>query len=133
MSERINQTAEIAFRYWITTLISIDEWSSILLRMQLTLNNSTKYSSTLQTPAQMLYGFRLKKPLDLMRINDHQGENNENVSANANHQNIDSHFRMINANSVIIQLTNRSFARSAHRRLNIKNNSQNILNITVIN
>ena len=51
MSERINQTAEIAFRYWITMLINIDEWSSILPRMQLTLNNSTKYSSTLQIPA----------------------------------------------------------------------------------
>ena len=68
-----------------------------------------------------------------MRINDHQGENNENAFADANHQNIDSHFHMIHANSVIIQLINRFFARSAHRRLNIKNNSQNILNIIIIN
>ena len=133
MFERINQTAEIAFRYWITTLISIDEWSSILPRMQLTLNNSTKYSSTLQIPAQMLYGFRLKKPLNLMRINDHQGENNENAFANVNHQNIDPHFHMINANSVITQSINKFSAKSAHKRLNIENNSQNISNITVIN
>ena len=131
MSERTNQTAEIALRYWITTLTSIDEWPSILPRMQLALNNSTKYSSTLQTPAQMLYEFRLKESLDLMRINDHQDE--KDISTNANHQDIDSHFRIINANSVIIQSINRFFARSAHRRLNIKNNSQNILNIIVIN
>ena len=133
MSERINQTAEIAFHYWITTLISIDEWPSILPRMQLALNNSTKYSSTLQTSAQMLYGFRLKKPLNLMRINDHQSENNENAFADANHQNIDPHFRMIDANFVIIQSINKFFARSAHKRLNVKNNPQNILNIAVIN
>ena len=68
-----------------------------------------------------------------MRINDHQNENNENASANANHQDIDSHFRMINANSVITQSTNKSSARSAHKRLNIENNPQNIPNITVIN
>ena len=66
-----------------------------------------------------------------MRINDHQNE--KDISADANHQNIDFHFRIINVNSVIIQLTNRSFARSTHRRLKIKNNSQNISNITVIN
>ena len=133
MFECTNQTAKIALHYWITTLISIDEWSSILLRMQLTLNNSTKYSSTLQTPAQMLYGFRLKKPLDFMRINDHQNENNENALANVNHQNINSHLRMINTNSVIIQSINKFFAKSAHKHLNIKNNSQNISNIAVIN
>ena len=40
---------------------------------------------------------------------------------------------MIDANSVIIQSINRFFARSAHRRLNIENNSQDILNIAVIN
>ena len=68
-----------------------------------------------------------------MRINDHQGENNKNAFANFNHQGIDFHFHMINANSVIIQSINRFFAKSAHRRLNIENNSQNISNITVIN
>ena len=131
MSERINQTAEIAFRYWITTLISIDEWSSILLRMQLALNNLIKYNSTLQTPAQMLYGFRLKESLDLMRINDHQNE--KNISVYVNHQNIDFHFHIIDVNFVIIWSINKFFARSAHKCLNIKNNSQNILNIAVIN
>ena len=68
-----------------------------------------------------------------MQINDHQNENNENTSANVNHQNIDPHFRMINANSVIIQSINKFSAKSAHKCLNIKNNSQNISNITVIN
>ena len=66
-----------------------------------------------------------------MRINDHQ--NKKNISADANHQNIDFHFHIINANSVIIQSINKFFTKSAHKRLNIKNNSQNILNITVIN
>ena len=68
-----------------------------------------------------------------MRINDHQGENNENAFANVNHQNIDPHFHMINANSVITQSINKFSAKSAHKRLNIENNSQNISNITVIN
>ena len=98
MFERINQTAEIVLHYWITTLTSIDEWPSILFRMQLALNNSTKYSSTLQTPAQMLYGFRLREPLNLMRINDHQDE--KDISADANHQSVDPHFRIIDANFV---------------------------------
>ena len=131
MFERINQTTEIVLHYWIATLTSIDEWSSILPRMQLALNNSTKYSSTLQTLAQMLYGFRLKKPLDLMRIDDHQDE--KNISADASHQNVDSYFRIIDANSVTTQSINKSSAKSAHRRLNIENNSQNISNIAVIN
>ena len=97
--------------------------------MQLALNNSTKYSSTLQIPAQVLYGFRLREPLDLMRINDHQNEDIINI----NHQNINPHFRIIDANFVIIQSINRFFAKSAHKRLKIKNNSQNISNIAVIN
>ena len=71
MFKRINQTAEIAFRYWITTLISIDEWLSIFLRMQLALNNLIKYSSILQIPAQMLYEFKLREPLDFIQINDY--------------------------------------------------------------
>ena len=37
-----------------------------------------------------------------MRINNHQGENNENAFADINYQNIDFHFHMINVNSVII-------------------------------
>ena len=129
MSERINQTAEIALHYWITTLTSIDEWPSILPRMQLALNNLTKYNSTLQTFAQVLYGFKLRKSLDLMWINDHQDEN----ITDANHQNIDFHFRIIDVNFVIIQLTNKFSAKSAHKCLKIENNSQNILNIAVIN
>ena len=83
MSERINQTAKITLRYWITTLTSIDEWSSIFLHMQLTLNNSIKYNSTLQISAQMLYGFKLKKLLDLIQINGHQNE--KNIFANINY------------------------------------------------
>ena len=68
-----------------------------------------------------------------MQINDHQNENNENAFVNINHQNIDFYFCMININFVIIQSINKFSAKSAHKRLNIKNNSQNISNIAVIN
>ena len=131
MSELTNQTAEIVLRHWITRLTSIDEWSSILLRMQLALNNSTKYNSTLQIPAQVLYGFRLREPLNIIWINNHQDE--KNTSADVNHQNIDFHFCIINVNFVIIQSINKFFAKSAHKHLNTENNPQNFSNIAVIN
>ena len=66
-----------------------------------------------------------------MQINNYQNE--KNIFANVNHQNIDFHFHIINVNFVITQSINKFSARSAHKRLNIENNSQNILNITIIN
>ena len=61
-----------------------------------------------------------------MRIDDHQDE--KNISTDANHQNVDPHFHIVDVNSVITQSINKSSAKSAHRRLNIENNLQNILN-----
>ena len=42
----------------------------MLPRMSAALNNSTKYSSTNRTPTQVLYGFRTREALDLLRIED---------------------------------------------------------------
>ncbi len=70
MSERSNQTAEIALRYYIATLDDARTWPTVLSRMSAALNNSVKYSSTTQTPTQVLYGFRTREALDLLRIDD---------------------------------------------------------------
>ena len=70
MSERSNQTAEIALRYYIATLEDPRCWPKVLPRMSASLNNSTKYSSTAQSPTQVLYGFRTREALDLLRFDD---------------------------------------------------------------
>ena len=70
MSERSNQTAEIALRYYIATLDDVRLWPKVLHRMSAALNNSTKYSSTALAPTQVLYGFRTREALDLLRIED---------------------------------------------------------------
>ena len=38
--------------------------------MLVSLNNSTKYSSTTKAPTQILYSFRTREALDLLRLND---------------------------------------------------------------
>lgn len=70
MSERSNQTAEIALRYYIACLDDPRMWPTILPRMSAALNNSTKYSSTSLAPTQVLYGFRTREALDLLRLED---------------------------------------------------------------
>ena len=70
MSERSNQTAEVALRYYIASLDESKLWPSVLPRMSAALNNSIKYSSTAQAPTQVLYGFRTREALDLLRIED---------------------------------------------------------------
>lgn len=67
LSERSNQTAKIALRYYIMSLETPALWPLILPRIQLILNNSTKYSSTLQTPTEILHGFRAREALDFLR------------------------------------------------------------------
>lgn len=69
-SERSNQTAEIALRYYIASLEDPRTWPTILPRMSAALNNSIKYSSTVRAPTQVLYGFRTREALDLLRIED---------------------------------------------------------------
>jgi chromodomain-containing protein len=67
MSERTNQTAEIALRYYIMALEDPHLWNKILPRMQMALNNSTKYSSTIKAPTEILHGFRAREALDFLR------------------------------------------------------------------
>lgn len=70
MSERTNQTAEIALRYYLATLEDIRQWPAVIDRMSASLNNSTKYSSTSRTPTHVMYGFKTREALDLLRIED---------------------------------------------------------------
>lgn len=72
MSERTNQTAEIALRYYITTLDNQRQWPTIIDKMSASLNNSTKYSSTNLSPTQVLYGFKTREALDLLRVDDNR-------------------------------------------------------------
>ena len=69
-SERTIQTAEVALRYYVATVENEKEWPIVLPRMSAALNNSTKYSSTNRTPTQLIYGFRTREALDLLRIDD---------------------------------------------------------------
>ena len=71
-SECTNATAEIALRYYISTLADIKEWPTVLLKLQAALNNLTKYSSTSHTPTEVLYGFKTRKALDLMRVEENE-------------------------------------------------------------
>ncbi len=68
-SEATNQFTEIALRHWLTTLKRIDEWPTVLPRMQAALNNSTKGSTGL-SPNQILFGFRTREALDLIRVDE---------------------------------------------------------------
>lgn len=66
MSERTNQTIEIALRYLLATLDDHQQWPTMLARLSATLNNSTSRATGL-TPTQVLYGRRIKEALDLAR------------------------------------------------------------------
>ena len=70
LSERSNQTAEIALRYFIATLEDEKLWPTVLSRMSASLNNSTKYSSTSLAPTQIIYGFKTREALNLLRIEE---------------------------------------------------------------
>ena len=64
-SERTNQTAEIALRFYIHTLERPEEWPKVLPRLQALLNNLPS-STTNKTPNELAYGFKLNRPLDLV-------------------------------------------------------------------
>ena len=61
----------VALRYYLATVEDIHGWPTVLPRMQAALNNSTKYSSTSKTPTEILFGFRTREALDLMRVGEH--------------------------------------------------------------
>lgn len=64
-SERSNQTAEIALRYYIAALDDDRQWPTVLPYMQSALNNTIN-ASTRQAPNMVLYRFRTSEPADLM-------------------------------------------------------------------
>ena len=65
ISERTNQTAEIALRFYIHTLLKPSAWPTVLPRLQALLNN-LQSSTTSKTPNEIAYGFKINKPLDLL-------------------------------------------------------------------
>ena len=64
-SERTNQTAEIALRFYVHTLEKPFLWPTVLPRLQAQLNNSTS-SRTSLSPNAVIYGFQPNRPLDLL-------------------------------------------------------------------
>lgn len=64
-SERTNQTTEIALRYYLATLNSDTEWPSVLPRIQAYMNN-TSSASTGKTPNEVVCGFSINQPTDLL-------------------------------------------------------------------
>ena len=71
-SERTNATVEIALRYYLATLPTMNQWPKILARMSHALANSTNFSSTGKTPTEVLHGFRTREALDFLRVEDGQ-------------------------------------------------------------
>jgi len=68
-SEKSNEVVEIALRYFLLT-VDAHKWPVVLPQLSAALNNSTKYSSTRLAPIEILYGFKIKEPLDLLRISN---------------------------------------------------------------
>ena len=66
-SERTNQTAEIALRFYLHTMQNPALWPSVLPRMQALLNNSISTTIGNKTPNELAYGFQPNRPLDLLR------------------------------------------------------------------
>ena len=70
MSERLNQTVEIALRYYFANLPELNQWPSVLPCLSLALNNSMNFSSTGKTPTQVIYSFRAHEALNFLRAED---------------------------------------------------------------
>lgn len=80
-SERSNQTAEIALRYFIEQMGN--RWPHSLPQMSSVLNNSTKYSTTRLASSEILFGFKVKEPLDLLGTPEAPAEGSRNPSEEA--------------------------------------------------
>jgi len=68
-SEKSNKVVEIVLRYFLLT-VDRNKWPVVLPQLSAALNNSTKYSSTRLALIEVLYGFKIKEPLDLLRIDN---------------------------------------------------------------
>ena len=70
-------------RYYIATLVDIGLWPMMLAKMIAALNNSIKYLSTALAPTQILYKFKIREALDLLRLEEPEAkaivENDVNV------------------------------------------------------
>jgi len=64
-AERTNQTIEIAFRYWITTLDDPKRWPEATPFMSAALSNSTS-QGTGMAATEVLFGSRIREPLDVV-------------------------------------------------------------------
>ena len=64
-SERTNQSAEIALRYYIHHMDQPERWPEVLPRIQAVLNNSESASTT-KTPNEIALGFTPNRPTDLL-------------------------------------------------------------------
>ena len=78
-SERINQTAEIALRYYIHDLKKLNLWSKTLSMFQAVMNNS-RSSTTIKTSNEISYEFIPNRSLNLIRHDN--VKLNENLSQN---------------------------------------------------
>lgn len=65
-SERTNQTAEIALRFYLNSMEDPTQWLKVLPEMQALLNNSVS-ATTNKSPNEISYGFQPNRPLDLLR------------------------------------------------------------------
>ena len=65
-SKTTNQVAEIVLHHWLTTLKQSAEWLKVLPCLQATLNNFTKYSSTVMLLNQILFDFWTHEVLNLL-------------------------------------------------------------------
>lgn len=68
-SERTNQTAEIALQFYLAGMANNSEWPTVLPQLQTVLNNSTS-ATTGKSLNEVIYGLRLREPVDLAATNN---------------------------------------------------------------
>lgn len=71
-SERTSQTAEVALCYLITGLPNVEEWPTLLPRLQTALNNAknAKNATTGLSPNEIIYSFRTEDTVHLLHSNN---------------------------------------------------------------
>ena len=100
-SERTNQTAEIALRFFLAGLDSPKEWPNVLPRLQASLNNATS-ATTGKSPNEVVYGFKPYGVVDLVSP--------PKVLGSATHTRIEAHDAVAFANMSM----KRSYDRKHH-------------------
>ena len=67
--KKLNKVIEIVLRYFLF-IVNYNKQLVVLPQLSAALNNSTKYSSTRLVLIEVLYGFKIKELLDLLRIDN---------------------------------------------------------------